>query len=149
MPRFRSEARGDMYVHVTVAVPKKVTKKQRELLEQLAHEMGEDVAEARTPLQKAARQVQLICFPARRSSRKARARRFAQSCIKRLRKAFSFRCASCSTVRQFNWRCFRCSSVALPLCAVLGNRIGSARICSISPLPSDKDSRVASSIFPR
>lgn len=52
MPRFRSEARGDMYVHVTVAVPKKVTKKQRELLEQLAHEMGEDVAEARTPLQK-------------------------------------------------------------------------------------------------
>ena len=32
--------------------PKKVTKKQRELLEQLADEMGEDVAEARTPLQK-------------------------------------------------------------------------------------------------
>ena len=52
MPRFRSEARGDMYVHVTVVVPKKITKKQRELLEQLAHEMGEDVAEARTPLQK-------------------------------------------------------------------------------------------------
>ena len=52
MPRFRSEARGDMYVHVTVVVPKKITKKQRELLEQLAEEMGEDVAEARTPLQK-------------------------------------------------------------------------------------------------
>ena len=52
MPRFRSDARGDMYVHVTVVVPKKVTKKQRELLEQLAHELGEDVSEARTPLQK-------------------------------------------------------------------------------------------------
>lgn len=52
MPRFRSDARGDMYVHVNVVVPKKVTKRQRELLEQLAHEMGEDVAEARTPLQK-------------------------------------------------------------------------------------------------
>ncbi len=52
MPRLRSDARGDMYVHVTVVVPKKVTKKQRELLEKLAHELGEDVAEARTPLQK-------------------------------------------------------------------------------------------------
>ncbi len=52
MPRLRSDARGDLYVHVRVTVPKKVTKKQRELLEQLAHEFGEDVAEARTPLQK-------------------------------------------------------------------------------------------------
>ncbi len=52
MPRLRSDARGDMYVHVTVVVPKKVTKKQRELLEKLAHELGEDVAESRTPLQK-------------------------------------------------------------------------------------------------
>lgn len=53
MPRFRNkDSRGDMYVHVTVVVPKKVTKKQRELLEKLAHEMGEDVAEPRTPLQK-------------------------------------------------------------------------------------------------
>ncbi len=52
MPRFRSDARGDMFVHVNVQVPKKVTKKQRELLEQLAEEMGEDVADERTPLQK-------------------------------------------------------------------------------------------------
>ena len=52
MPRFRSDARGDMFVHVNVVVPKKVTKKQRELLEQLAQEMGEDVADARSPLQK-------------------------------------------------------------------------------------------------
>ena len=52
MPRFRSDQRGDLYVHATVEVPKKLTKKQRELFEQLAHEMGEDVAEQRTPLQK-------------------------------------------------------------------------------------------------
>ena len=37
---------------MNVVVPKKVTKKQRELLEQLAEDMGEDVSDARTPLQK-------------------------------------------------------------------------------------------------
>lgn len=52
MPKFRSESRGDMLVHVNVQVPKKVTKKQRELLENLAAEMGETVGDARTPLQK-------------------------------------------------------------------------------------------------
>lgn len=52
MPRFRSDARGDMHVHVNVVIPRKTTKKQRELLEQLAHEFGEDVAEVRSPLQK-------------------------------------------------------------------------------------------------
>ena len=52
MPKFRSESRGDMYVHVNVVVPKKVTKKLRELLEKLAEELGEDVADERTPLQK-------------------------------------------------------------------------------------------------
>ena len=52
MPKFRSESRGDMFVHVNVVVPKKVTKKQRELLEQLAEDMGEDVSDVRTPLQK-------------------------------------------------------------------------------------------------
>ena len=52
MPKFRSDARGDMFVHVNVVVPKKVTKRQRELLEELADEMGEDVSEARSPLQK-------------------------------------------------------------------------------------------------
>nr|WP_232501827.1 hypothetical protein [Eggerthella sp. YY7918] len=52
MPKFRSESRGDMYVHVNVVVPKKVTKKQRELLEQLAKELGEDVSDERSPLQK-------------------------------------------------------------------------------------------------
>lgn len=52
MPRFKSSNRGDMYVHVNVEIPKKVSKKERELLEQLAEEMGEDVSEQRTPLQK-------------------------------------------------------------------------------------------------
>ena len=47
------ERDGDnLFVHVNVVVPKKVTKKQRELLEQLAEDMGEDVSDARTPLQK-------------------------------------------------------------------------------------------------
>lgn len=52
MTRLRSETRGDMYVHVSVVIPKKVNKKQRELLEQLADELGEDVGDERTPLQK-------------------------------------------------------------------------------------------------
>lgn len=52
MPRLNSDARGDMYVHVNVLIPKKVTKKQRELLEKVAQEFGEEVSEARSPLQK-------------------------------------------------------------------------------------------------
>ena len=52
MPRFRSDARGDLYVHINVVVPKKLTKRQRELMEQLAEEMGEDVGDVRGPFQK-------------------------------------------------------------------------------------------------
>ncbi|MGI6045416.1 MAG: molecular chaperone DnaJ [Eggerthellaceae bacterium] len=52
MPKFKSDSRGDMRVHVNVVVPKKLTKSQRELLERLASELGEDVSDARTPLQK-------------------------------------------------------------------------------------------------
>lgn len=52
MPRFKSDSRGDMYVHINVVIPKKISKKERDLLEKLAEEMGESVAEARTPLQK-------------------------------------------------------------------------------------------------
>ena len=52
MPRLKSTERGDMYVHITVLIPKKVTKKQRELLEKVAEEFGEDVAAPRSPLQK-------------------------------------------------------------------------------------------------
>lgn len=52
MPRFKSTVRGDMLVHINVVIPTKLTKSQRELLEQLAQDMGEEVAEERTPLQK-------------------------------------------------------------------------------------------------
>ena len=52
MPKFRSDMRGDMYVHVGVTIPKKLTKKQRELLEKLAGELGEDYANPRSPLEK-------------------------------------------------------------------------------------------------
>lgn len=52
MPRFKSEARGDLFTHVTVVVPKKLTKRERELLEELADEMGEEVAPERSAFQK-------------------------------------------------------------------------------------------------
>ena len=52
MPRLKSNIRGNMYVHVNVVIPEKITKKQRELLEKLADEMGEEVAAPRSPLQK-------------------------------------------------------------------------------------------------
>lgn len=52
MPRLKSDVRGDMFVHISVVIPKKISKRQRELLEQLAQEMGETVGDARTPLQK-------------------------------------------------------------------------------------------------
>ncbi|MDO4183536.1 MAG: molecular chaperone DnaJ, partial [Coriobacteriia bacterium] len=43
MPRLRSEKRGDLYVHVKVIIPKKLGKREREILEELAAEMGEEV----------------------------------------------------------------------------------------------------------
>lgn len=52
LPRFRSDARGDLFVHVNVVIPKKVTKKQRDLLEQLAQELGDEVSDARSPLER-------------------------------------------------------------------------------------------------
>ncbi|MBR5259522.1 MAG: molecular chaperone DnaJ [Eggerthellaceae bacterium] len=52
MPRLRSTARGDLYAHIEVVVPKKLSKREREILEELAEEMGEEVSEKRTPLQK-------------------------------------------------------------------------------------------------
>lgn len=52
MPKFRSDLRGDMYVHVNVVIPKKLTKREREILEELAEEMGDDVSEERSPLQR-------------------------------------------------------------------------------------------------
>ena len=52
MPKFRSDIRGDLYVHVKVAIPKKLTRSQRELLEKLAEDLGEDYAQARSAFDK-------------------------------------------------------------------------------------------------
>ena len=52
MPKFRSDMRGDLFVHVNVAIPKKLTKSQRELLEKLAEDLGEDYAQARSAFDK-------------------------------------------------------------------------------------------------
>ena len=52
MPKFRSDSRGDLYVHVNVTIPKKLTKSQRELLEKLAKDMGDSYSESRSPLEK-------------------------------------------------------------------------------------------------
>lgn len=52
MPKRKSDARGDMLVHISVTIPKKVTKKQRKLLEELATEFGEEFNAPRTKLQR-------------------------------------------------------------------------------------------------
>ena len=52
MPRFRSDTRGDLFTHVNVVVPKKLTKRERELFEELAQEMGKDYSEQRSAFQK-------------------------------------------------------------------------------------------------
>ena len=52
MPKFRSDMRGDLYVHVDVTIPKKLTKTQRELLEKLAKDLGEEYAQSRSPLER-------------------------------------------------------------------------------------------------
>ncbi|MCW4009384.1 MAG: molecular chaperone DnaJ [Candidatus Bathyarchaeota archaeon] len=43
MPRFRGYGKGDLLVQVGIAVPEKLTAKQRELLQELAKEFGEEV----------------------------------------------------------------------------------------------------------
>jgi molecular chaperone DnaJ len=52
MPRINGNGRGDLIVHVAVNVPKKLTKKQRELLEQLAAEFGDSHSEHKTVMHK-------------------------------------------------------------------------------------------------
>ncbi|PHQ69559.1 MAG: molecular chaperone DnaJ [Paracoccus sp.] len=41
MPRIRSASRGDMYVHAYIKTPKKLSKKQKEMLQALDKEIGE------------------------------------------------------------------------------------------------------------
>ena len=43
MPRFRGYGKGDLLVRIGIAVPEKLTDKQRELLQQLAKEFDQDV----------------------------------------------------------------------------------------------------------
>lgn len=52
MPKFKSDMRGDLYVHIEVVIPKNLTKTQRELLEQLADDLGDEYAQSRSPLEK-------------------------------------------------------------------------------------------------
>jgi molecular chaperone DnaJ len=44
LPLFRKESRGDMFVHVTVIVPRSLSKRQKELLEELAEDFGDNIA---------------------------------------------------------------------------------------------------------
>ena len=43
VPKLQREGRGDLLVHVTIAVPHKLSARQKELLEELAKESGEAV----------------------------------------------------------------------------------------------------------
>jgi len=52
LPIFKKEGRGDIFVHVTVIVPRSLTKHQQELLEELAEEFGDDVASKKTVSQR-------------------------------------------------------------------------------------------------
>jgi len=52
MPHLNGSGRGDLIVHIGVTVPKKLTKRQRELLEELAAEFGESHAEHKSVTQK-------------------------------------------------------------------------------------------------
>lgn len=52
LARFKSDTRGDMHVHVDVVIPRNLTAHQRELLEELAEEFGDEVSEHRTPFQR-------------------------------------------------------------------------------------------------
>lgn len=52
LPVFKKESRGDLFVHVTVIVPRSLTKHQQELLEELAAEFGEDINGKKTVSQR-------------------------------------------------------------------------------------------------
>lgn len=52
MPRRNGSGRGDLYLHLNVVVPRKLTKRQRELLEEFATESGEEHREHKGVLRK-------------------------------------------------------------------------------------------------
>jgi len=52
MPRLHGSSRGDLYVHVAVDVPKKLSKRQRELLTELSSELGDERRAKKSNLQR-------------------------------------------------------------------------------------------------
>jgi molecular chaperone DnaJ len=52
MSIFKKESRGDLFAHVTVVVPRKLTKRQQELLEELATDFGEEFSGKKTVSQR-------------------------------------------------------------------------------------------------
>ncbi len=50
MPRLRRDSRGDLMVHVTVEVPRKLSKNAKKLLKQLDEEWGTEYSDGRTAL---------------------------------------------------------------------------------------------------
>jgi molecular chaperone DnaJ len=50
--KLNSQEKGDMYVNVTVGIPKKLTEKERELVVKLAEEMGDSGAQKTKPKKK-------------------------------------------------------------------------------------------------
>lgn len=52
MPRTGRSDRGDLYVHLGIEVPSKLTKRQKELLRELADEFGDETRAEKSPMQK-------------------------------------------------------------------------------------------------
>ncbi len=52
MPKLRSTTRGDLYAHVTVEIPRKLKRRQRELLSKIAADMGDGANTERPAWQK-------------------------------------------------------------------------------------------------
>lgn len=52
MPKFRGSSRGDLFAHVNVVIPKKLSRKQREALKEIADDMGESVNKKQPSWQK-------------------------------------------------------------------------------------------------
>ena len=52
MPRVRGNGRGDLILHIDVEVPRRLSKRQKELIQELADELGDAAQAEKTPLQK-------------------------------------------------------------------------------------------------
>ncbi len=52
MPRVRDDSRGTLYIHIDIEIPKRLSKKEKRLLENLADEMGDDIGELQATLDK-------------------------------------------------------------------------------------------------